>query len=101
MEKAEFIEIMSTEDRIIAGSEVHRQMHVYSDEARRISSKINGEYHTQEELVKLFSELFGKEVDESFRVFPPFYTDCGKNINVGKTYLSIRVAVFRITAELK
>lgn len=30
------------------------------------------------------SKLIGKEVDESFGLFPPFYTDCGKNIEIGK-----------------
>ena len=29
------------------------------------------------------SKLIGKEVDESFGLFPPFYTDCGKNIEIG------------------
>ena len=84
MDTAEFIKIMNTEERVIAGSAVHKQMHLYSQEAQRISSQINGTYHTQEEMTKLFSELFGKPVDETFRVFPPFYTDCGKNITVGK-----------------
>ena len=31
-----------------------------------------------------FSELFGKPVDETFSCFPPFYTDCGKNITIGR-----------------
>ena len=30
------------------------------------------------------TKLIGKPVDESFTFFPPFYTDCGKNITVGK-----------------
>jgi acetyltransferase-like isoleucine patch superfamily enzyme len=30
------------------------------------------------------SELTGKPVDESFSMFPPFYTDFGKNITIGK-----------------
>ena len=38
----------------------------------------------KEEVRNLLSRLFGKTVDESFRVFPPFYTDFGKNITVGK-----------------
>ena len=33
---------------------------------------------------EIFSEIIGKPVDESFSMFPPFYTDCGKNIFVGK-----------------
>lgn len=37
-----------------------------------------------EELREIMSHLIGKEVNESFRVFPPFYTDFGKNITLGK-----------------
>lgn len=29
------------------------------------------------------SELTGREVDALFGLFPPFYTDCGKNIRLG------------------
>ena len=28
--------------------------------------------------------MIGKEVDASFALFQPFYTDCGKNITIGK-----------------
>jgi acetyltransferase-like isoleucine patch superfamily enzyme len=55
-----------------------------SQEAIKITMEINNKYHTPEEIVDLFSELTSKEVDKSFRLFPPFYTDCGKNITVGK-----------------
>ena len=59
-------------------------MRTLSRDAQKITMKINTQYHEPEELVVLFSELTGKEVDPSFRVFPPFYTDFGKNITVGK-----------------
>lgn len=59
-------------------------MNDMSNEARRITFKLNNAYHTPEEVRNLLSRLFGKTVDESFRVFPPFYTDFGKNITVGK-----------------
>ena len=42
-----------------------------SDEARRITFDLNGSYHTQEELRKLLSHLFGKSVAPSFKTFPP------------------------------
>ena len=41
-------------------------------------------YHSPKKLRKLFSKLIGKKVDDTFVLFPPFYTDCGKNINIGK-----------------
>ena len=59
-------------------------MNDMSNEARRITVELNNTYHTPEEVRNLLSRLFGKTVDESFRVFPPFYTDFGKNITVGK-----------------
>ena len=59
-------------------------MNDMSNEARRITFELNNTYHTPEEVRNLLSRLFGKTVEESFRVFPPFYTDFGKNITVGK-----------------
>lgn len=66
------------------GSETHLFMHGVSQEALKITAQINGSYHEPQELRALFSRLTGRPVDESFGLFPPFYTDCGKNIHVGK-----------------
>ena len=66
------------------GSETHLFMHGVSQEALKITAQINGSYHETQELRALFSRLTGRPVDESFGLFPPFYTDCGKNIHVGK-----------------
>ena len=55
-----------------------------SQQALKVTMEINNKYHTPEEIVELFSKLTGKNVDKSFRLFPPFHTDCGKNITVGK-----------------
>lgn len=64
--------------------EIYEFMNQASDEARRITFELNGAYHSMPEVRDLFARLFGKPVDPSFRVFPPFYTDFGKNITVGK-----------------
>lgn len=64
--------------------EIHRFMDEMSEEARRVTFEINNAYHTQEELRELFSRLLGKPVDETFKSFPPFYTDFGKNITIGR-----------------
>ena len=58
------------------GSEAHQCMHVLSQEALRLTAKLNNSYHSPDELREIFSELIGKKVDESFNLFPPFYTDC-------------------------
>lgn len=64
--------------------EIHRFMTELAYEAMRITAELNGAYHEPEEIRTLFSKLIGKPVDESFGLFPPFYTDCGKNISIGK-----------------
>lgn len=53
-------------------------------EAIRITMEINNSYHTPEELREMMRRLTGKRVDDTFRLFPPFYTDFGKNITIGK-----------------
>jgi acetyltransferase-like isoleucine patch superfamily enzyme len=37
-----------------------------------------------DEVRSRFSELTGREVDEGFRLIPPFFTDTGRNIHVGR-----------------
>ena len=79
-----FIDAMNSGNEIIADSEIHKYMVKLSNEAMKITSRLNNEYHEPEEICSLFSELTGQVVDTTFGMFPPFYTDCGKNIHVGK-----------------
>ncbi|MFV8343509.1 sugar O-acetyltransferase [Flavobacterium sp. XS2P39] len=37
-----------------------------------------------QEINVIFSELIGKKVDDTFFIIPPFYSDYGENISVGK-----------------
>lgn len=64
--------------------EIHSFMDRMSNEARRITFLLNTAYRTPDEVRELLSELFGYKVPSSLRVFPPFYTDYGKNINIGE-----------------
>ena len=80
----QFRERMATDEPIIGGSDLHMQFHQFSQEALRITAEINGSYHAPEELRRLLSELWAINVPESFGMFPPFYTDCGKNTHVGE-----------------
>lgn len=84
MDGRKFIEDMAKGTYIEAGSDAHRYMHVMSQRALRYTAEINGKYHAPEELKRLFFELIGKEYDDSFGLFPPFSTDFGMNITVGK-----------------
>ena len=67
-----------------AGLPVYQYMRVASQRAMKLSAELNFSYHEPEEVARLFSELTGKPVGEGFCLFPPFYTDYGQNITVGK-----------------
>jgi acetyltransferase-like isoleucine patch superfamily enzyme len=69
---------------ISGDSDIHKFMVGFTHEAMRITAEINGAYHEPQEIRALFSRLIGKPVDETFGLFPPFTTDFGKNITVGK-----------------
>lgn len=84
MELDAFLQYLNSGKTVVNGSEPHLFMHRASQEALRLTAEINGSYHTPEELRVLFARLTGQPVDESFSLFPPFYTDCGKNIHIGK-----------------
>ena len=79
-----FLEIMNSEEEVMGGSPVHQYMTYLAGEAMKITAKLNQGYHTPEEIRMLMSELIGRTVDETFSMFPPFYSDCGKNIHIGK-----------------
>ena len=69
---------------ITGGSPLHEVMHQASQEALRITAELNGAYHAPERVRELLSELIGAPVDESVTVFPPFSTDFGKGIRIGR-----------------
>lgn len=84
MEIKEFLERMNKRECVHTGSEMHNMMCQLSDRAIRITCELNNSYHSSGEIRALFEKLTGKPIDESFMMFPPFYTDCGKNITLGK-----------------
>ena len=84
MKLEELLEHFNNGDTIGEDFRVIEMMRSLSREAQKITMEINTKFHEQEELDELFSELIGKPVGEGFGLFPPFYTDFGKNITIGK-----------------
>lgn len=84
MELEEYLDYVKSEQVIKANSPAHQLMHELSQEAIKITCEINNAYHEPEEISQLFSKLTGRKVPNGFAMFPPFYTDCGKNIHLGK-----------------
>lgn len=69
---------------IRAGSEHHRFMHAAAQEALSIVADLNSGYRSPEEVRALLTRLTGTTVDESVTVFPPFYSEFGKNLSLGR-----------------
>jgi acetyltransferase-like isoleucine patch superfamily enzyme len=63
-------------------------------EAQRITAEMNTRYRDSAEVRMLFSRLTGATVDESFWLLPPFYTDFGENIRVGRNVFVNRACEF-------
>ena len=71
----EFYRYMSEGKIVEAGSEMALSFDEMSQEALKITAELNNKYHTPEQIVKIFSKLTGKNIDKSFRLFPPFHTE--------------------------
>ena len=84
LELQRFLTHMDSGERAVAGSEIMELMGRLAQEALQITAELNGTYHTPEEIRQIMTRLTGRPVDETFSLFPPFYTDCGKNLKIGK-----------------
>ncbi len=81
--------VVTWEPKLSAGEESRRSYTIYgktnltdktwhspfSQEALKITAKLNGQYHTPDEVRQMMAELTASEIDESFGMFPPFHTD--------------------------
>lgn len=66
------------------GLPVYQYMRIAAQRAQKLTAELNFTYHEPEEVVRLFTQLISKPVGEGFCLFPPFYTDYGQNITIGK-----------------
>jgi acetyltransferase-like isoleucine patch superfamily enzyme len=88
VERGDDVTVKDVIDGFREDAEENPERDAYADtlfqEAIRIGMELNNRYHTPEQIREIVGRLMGKKVDESFRLFPPFYTDFGKNIAVGR-----------------
>lgn len=79
-----FHDYVKKEKFVRSGSKMHDYMIKMAQEAQKLTVKLNNAYHEPKEICEIMSELTGKKVDESVTIFPPLYSDFGKNIVFGK-----------------
>lgn len=84
MELKEYLDYVNQGKTIHAPSEELTYSGYLTQEALKITMEMNNAYHTPEQLQDLFAELTSQPVNRTLGIIPPFYTDCGKNIHIGK-----------------
>jgi acetyltransferase-like isoleucine patch superfamily enzyme len=84
MELAEFLDHVHSGAPIRGGSAHHQFMQATAQEALGITARLNSGYSTPEEVRALLGELTGRVVDESVALFPPFHSEFGKNLTLGR-----------------
>lgn len=84
MELQEFLDHVNSGAPIEAGSQQHRFMHDAAQDAFRVTAEINTGDRSHDEMRTLLSRLTGRTIDASVTVFPPFHTEFGKNLRLGK-----------------
>lgn len=84
MTKTEFWKIIKKGEPIEGGSEASLILRDYGFEARSITAELNSGFKTPEQVRELIAKLIGKTVDDALLLYPPFYTEFGKNISIGK-----------------
>lgn len=84
MELEELLEYLSAGKTLTVGTEAYDCMHQWSLEAQKLTQELNTGVHDMEGIRRYMSRITGRDIDESFRMFLPFYTDFGKNIRIGR-----------------
>ncbi len=66
------------------GTPGHDIMVAATRETFHCTAELNSAYHTPEEIRDIMARITGRPVPDDFRLFPPFYTDFGRNIHIGR-----------------
>jgi acetyltransferase-like isoleucine patch superfamily enzyme len=71
------------------------------ERAMALTSRLNRlTYADAGEVRALFEELTGQAVGEGFRLIPPFFTDCGRNIRIGERVFINQNCTFYSLADI-
>ena len=84
MNLEQLLQYLNSGNPLTSGTEAYALMEHCTYEAMRLTAELNSAYHTPDEVRDFMRRITGREIDASFRLFPPFYTDFGKNIRLGK-----------------
>lgn len=97
----DFLAAFSGEEPVRAGTDVMRYSGWLSNEAMKLTMKLNTSYHTPEEIREILSELTGKEVDETVSLLRLFIQTAERISALAGRCLSTADAAFRIREVLQ
>ncbi len=84
MDLHDFLDHVDRGAVIEGGSEHHAFMGASAQDAMRTCAELNSTYHPPEEVRALLARLTGGRVDDTVTLFPPFHTEFGKNLRLGR-----------------
>ncbi len=84
MDIQSFLNHANCGEPIVPGTEIHVLMCELAQRALQYTMDLNNSYHSPAQIRQIMSQLTGQPIDDSFNLFPPFYTDCGVNLHIGK-----------------
>ena len=78
------VDYINAHDDPVLTDEMNALVMETCERTHRLTMSLNTAYHTPDKVRELISEITGAPVDESFTLFPPFYSDFGRNLHFGR-----------------
>ena len=79
-----FRELMAKRVLVKTTSELAETFHAFAQEAMKLTAELSSRYHSPEEIREIMAKITGRPIPDDFMLFPPFTTDCGKNLTIGR-----------------
>lgn len=84
MDFTEFLAEIGRGGTIPAGSAAHEFMFAASQRAMAITTRLNTQAHSPDDIRRLLGELTGQDLPDSVNVFPPIHSEFGRHLHLGE-----------------
>ncbi len=84
MNIAEVVNFINSHDNPILTEEMNALIMETCYRTHRLTMQLNNTYHEPDEIREILSDITGEKVPDSLNMFPPFYSDFGRNIHFGQ-----------------
>ncbi len=84
MKIEDVVEFINSHDDPVPTDEMNSLIMATCYQTHRLTMQLNNAYHDPAEIREILSEITGETVPDTLNMFPPFYTDFGRNIHFGQ-----------------